>query len=308
MRSRPSLTLIVGLSLWACGDHADPADPVAPTAGTVAITTSTTGDDPDPDGFHLRIDRSDSLALLPSDTAELELSPGRHTLQLVGVAAHCSVTPETSVEVDITSGSTTPLAFQVSCPLTGARITVTTTGQDLAPGGYQVMADGGYRGAIASNGTILTKLDPGARTIALTGLTPDCAIDGPASRTVMIVNQEVVSIDFTVICTTIPRTIQLTIYSLIDGGTTLYGYIPLHVTVDGQTRDIQVPEMVTSTLFFGGVTRGEVDVQARSSSYPASRANCLVQGSGGFIKRVSTVEDDTTEVKLHVSAGHCVFP
>jgi len=118
MRKRQILPLIVGLSvvglsLWDCSDPAGPAD------GTVAISTSTVGDDPDADGFQVTIDGLDSLALLPSGTVQRDLTPGRHTLQLVGVAENCSVTPGTSVEVDITAGSTTPVAFQVSCPLLG---------------------------------------------------------------------------------------------------------------------------------------------------------------------------------------------
>jgi hypothetical protein len=201
MHRRPILTLIVGLSLWACGDPGGPGDPAGLADGTIAISTSTSGDDPDPDGFQLRIDGTDSLALLSSGTAELDLSPGRHTLQLVGVAEHCSVVPGTSVEVDITSGSTTPVAFQVSCPLTGARITVTTTGLDLDPDGYGVMADGRHRGTIASNGTVLTKLDPGSRTIGLAGLASNCAIEGSAAHTVTIVTAEVATIDFAVVCT-----------------------------------------------------------------------------------------------------------
>jgi hypothetical protein len=196
MRRPPILSLMLGLSLWNCSDQVEP-----PPDGRLAVSTSTSGDDPDPDGFHLRIDGSASLALLPSGTAELDLSPGRHTLQLVGVAEHCSVAPGTSVDVDITAGSTTSVAFQVSCPLTGARITVTTTGLDLDPDGYRVVADGSDRGAVASNGTVFTKLDPGSRTVSLAGLAPNCAIEGSAVHTVTIVTAEVATIDFVVVCT-----------------------------------------------------------------------------------------------------------
>ena len=88
MRRPLILPLILGLSLCGCSDPVDP-----PSDGILAVSTSTSGDDPDPDGFQLTIDGIDSLALLPSGTAELDLSPGRHTLQLLGVADHCSVVP-----------------------------------------------------------------------------------------------------------------------------------------------------------------------------------------------------------------------
>ena len=72
--------------------------------------------------------------------------------------------------------------------LTGARITTTTTGLDFDPDGYRVDVDGTDRGILPTSGTVLTRLDPGSRTIALTGLAPNCTIDGPDSRTVTIVD------------------------------------------------------------------------------------------------------------------------
>jgi hypothetical protein len=84
---------------------------------------------------------------------------------------------------------------------TGARITATTTGLDIDPDGYRVEVDGTNGGPIPANGTVLTPLDPGSRTIALTGLTLNCAVDGPGSRPVTVVDNEVARIDFAVVCT-----------------------------------------------------------------------------------------------------------
>jgi hypothetical protein len=198
MRRPPILPLMLGLSICACSDAVDP-----PVDGILAVSTATSGDDPDPDGFQLRIDGVDSLALPPSGTAELDLSPGRHMVQLFGVAEHCSVTPESSVEVEIVAGRTAPLAFQVSCPRTGARITTTTTGLDLDPDGYGVMVDGGDRGAIASNGTMFIRLVPGSQTVSLAGLASNCAFEGPGTRSVTIVTAQVASIEFVVVCTAV---------------------------------------------------------------------------------------------------------
>jgi hypothetical protein len=131
-----------GLSLWACGDQVGPPPDGTLADGTLAVSTSTVGDDPDPDGFQLRIDGIDSLALLPSGTAELELSPGRHTLQLLGVADHCSVASGPSLDVDIVAGRRAPVAFQVSCPGTSIHVTVTTTGPNPDQDGYQLRIDG----------------------------------------------------------------------------------------------------------------------------------------------------------------------
>jgi hypothetical protein len=165
------------------------------------VSTSTVGDDPDSDGYLLTVDDADSLDLRSTGSAQLDLAPGRHTLELLGVAEQCSVAPATVLELDITQGSTTPVAFEVNCPLTGARITVTTTGLILDPDGYRVMVDGSGHGVIASNDTVLARLEPGSRTIELTGLAQNCAVQGSSSRTVTIVDAEAVAVKFAVVCT-----------------------------------------------------------------------------------------------------------
>lgn len=83
---------------------------------------------------------------------------------------------------------------------TGVVITVSTTGLDLDTNGYGVLVDGAERGHVRSNDKALTVLDPGTRTIGLTDLEPNCTAD-PASRTVTVVDTEVVPLDFTVACT-----------------------------------------------------------------------------------------------------------
>ena len=61
--------------------------------------------------------------------------------------------------------------------------------------------DGTDRGILPSTGIVLTRLDPGSRTIALRGLAPNCAIDGPDAHTVTIVDTEITPVEFVVVCT-----------------------------------------------------------------------------------------------------------
>jgi hypothetical protein len=196
MRAHSILLVAVGLTLAACDETDGPS-----TDGTLVVSTSTAGNDPDPDGYLLTVDNIKSLVLDLTGTVEVDLAPGRHTLQLSGVADHCSVAPATLLDLDIPPRGTTPVSFEISCPATGAAVTTTTTGIDIDPDGYRVAVDGTNRGAIPPNATVLTRLDPGSRTITLTGLTPNCTLDGPASRTVTIVISKVEPIDFVVVCT-----------------------------------------------------------------------------------------------------------
>ncbi|HEY9015872.1 MAG TPA: hypothetical protein VIM84_12515 [Gemmatimonadales bacterium] len=197
------IILIAGLWLLACDDPAANLDngPVGPSNGTLVVSTSTVGEDPDPDGYLLLVDDADSVNLGPTGTTEVNVLPGRHSLRLLGVAGHCRVTPATPVELDVASGSRTPVEFEVSCPLTGARVTVATTGVDIDPDGYRVMVDGSDGGALPSNGTLISKLDPGTHTISLAGLASNCEVDGPVSHTVTIVTAEATSVAFAVVCT-----------------------------------------------------------------------------------------------------------
>jgi hypothetical protein len=48
---------------------------------------------------------------------------------------------------------------------------------------------------------VLTRLEPGSRTIALTGLSPNCTIVGPGAHTVTIVASEIAPIGFAIVCT-----------------------------------------------------------------------------------------------------------
>jgi hypothetical protein len=197
MRTHSILLVAVGLTLAACGDSGDPT-----TDGTLVVSTSTGGNDPDPDGYLLTVDGADTLVLDLTGTIEIDLPTGQHSLQLHGVAAQCAVAPATTLEVEVPPQGTTPVGFEINCQFTGARIRTTTTGLDFDPfDGYRVDVDGTDRGILPTSGTTLTRLDPGSRTIALTGLAPNCTIDGPDSHTVTIVDTEVTPVEFVVVCT-----------------------------------------------------------------------------------------------------------
>ena len=208
MRMHPVLILVLGVSLSTCSDPAGDlaGGPASPSTGTLLVSTATVGDDPDPDGYVLTVDDADSLDLGATDTAEVDLPSGRHTLRLLGVADHCTVTPGTTFEVDIPAGSRTSATFDVSCHATGARITVTTTGVNLDPDGYRVLVDDSDQGAIAPDGTVFINLDPGSRRITLGALSENCAIEGSGERTVGIETGEVTPIDFVVACSEAPLT------------------------------------------------------------------------------------------------------
>lgn len=290
MRTHPILLLALGLSLSACDDPGGPG-PDGPSTGTLVVSTSTAGDDPDRNGYLLTVDDIDSLGLAPTGTAHVDLASGGHTLRLLGVATHCSVAPGSTVEVDIQPGDTTPVAFGVDCPATGARVTVTTNGLDRDPDGYRVLLDGSDHGAISSNGTALIRGDPGSRTIALAGLAPNCAVEGSALRTVTIVEAEVTRIEVVVVCTATSGVIEIVM--LGNGAGALF-----EVMLDGATLSPTWPAGF-EYAFYGGVPPGDhlVSLTAPEGCSVEPDRQSVAVTAGGLIR-------DTVEVTFSAA---CVW-
>jgi hypothetical protein len=291
MRMLPGLTLIVGLSLSACEDSIDPERP-----GTLVVSTSTTGEDPDQDGYLLVVDDVDSLDLASTASTELEVAPGRHTLRLLGVAGQCSVSPGATLEVDASSSTRTPVAFAVSCSATGVRVTVATSGLDVDLDGYHVAADDNDRAAIDRFETILILLESGNRTIALTGLAPNCAVDGLSSRTVNVVVGQVTPIEFAVTCTATSGVIVVVVSGDVEG-------IPFELTFDGARRS---PLVSGESRYLTWVPVGDhvVSLSALGCTV-ATNPQSVSIASGGLTRDTVTVSFSATCLRtgrLHITA------
>ena len=280
MRMRAGLILIVGLSLSACEDSIDPG-----SVGTLVISTSTTGEDPDQDGYLLVVDEVDSLDLASTANTELEVASGLHTLRLLGVAGQCSVSPGASLEIDAPASSRTQVAFTVTCPATGVRVTVTTNGLDLDPNAYRVAADGNDHGTIPLQGTRLLKLESGSRTIALTDLATNCAVDEPASRIVTIVDKQVTPIEFAVVCTATTGVIAVDVSGDVEG-------IPFEVTLDGAT---QSPLLSGDPEYLTAVPAGDhvVSLSGPGCTVATSPQSVTIK-SGGLTRDTATVSFSAT--------------
>lgn len=171
-------------------------------------------------------------------------------------------------------------------PVTGASVAVRTRGADIDEDGYQVMVDGSDRGAISANGRMLIRLDPGGRTFALSGLTSNCAVDGPASQTATIVADEVAPINFAVACNATSGVIGVVISGSAVGAVfrgTVDGATPFQVT---QVRPAYVEQLLA----------GEHVV---SLSAPAGCS--LETDRRTVIVSVGTVVRDTAEVSFSVT-------
>jgi hypothetical protein len=284
MRAHPILVLAIGLVLPACANEADPSGD-----GTLVVSTSTlTGGDPDQDGYLLTVDGLDSLRLDPTGTSKVDVPSGEHTLGLLGVAEHCSVTPGTSLQVDVPSGGNRLVAFVVSCP--AAQITTKTIGLDI-DATYRVLVNGTDGGVVGSNDTVLTRLEPGSWTITLADLAPNCTASDPVSREVTVTRLQVIPIEFSVLCTATSGVIGVVVE---PSGPDVSGDM-FEASLDGAGA-VSVPWLGVPT-YITGVSAGDHVISLLGS------ANCSVvdPGSKPVTMTAGRLVRDTVEVDFSVT-------
>lgn len=114
----------------------------APPLGALLIRTTTTGTQPDPDGYAAVLDSGATHHIGTNDTVALTTIAGAHAVQLSEYAGNCILldNPRTVV---VPVGDTGRVNFVVSCESPGDSliITTTTTGAELDPNGYYVYVD-----------------------------------------------------------------------------------------------------------------------------------------------------------------------
>jgi hypothetical protein len=169
--------LLVGLALAACSDGSGPS-----TEGTLVISTATGGEDPDQDGYVLRVDGLNSISIDPTGTAEKRLPSGRHTLRLLGVAEQCSVAPGDSLEVDVPPQGTVSVGFEVNCPAIArapgiVRITAATTGPVPDSTRYDVWYEHYGAWDYGSAWVLLGTIDPNGTLVAEVAGSSDSGAD-----------------------------------------------------------------------------------------------------------------------------------
>lgn len=92
----------------------------APAAGTLRVFVVTTGPNPDPDGYQVRLDATAPIGLGPGGFTDLRgIRPGEHTLEVSGVAGNCRIEPPQPIHVTIVNGRTTEARLTVLCAGSG---------------------------------------------------------------------------------------------------------------------------------------------------------------------------------------------
>lgn len=239
--------------------------------GAIGVTTSTTGTPPDPDGYAVSVDGGSAQSIGVNGTRLLaDLTVGDHVIELSGAAANCLVQGENPRTVSVSQNQTTQTEFEVVCsPTTGQiDVTVTTTGEDIDPDGYEVDVDGVSPRPVDANGSVsFTGVPQGARTVTLQGLAPNCTVTGDNPVTVEVIAGDAVDASFSVECEATAGDLQV---SASTSGSQLdpngYG-----VSVDGGAEQALA---VNGTTVFENLAPGDHEVQLNGVA-----VNCSVAGS-----------------------------
>jgi hypothetical protein len=266
-----SLLSAFGAEACAGGDVAAP-----PTTGTVEVTTSTSGAEPDPDGYAVQLDTRPGQAIGPAATLRMtEVTAGAHTVQLAGVAANCTVSSDNPRSVSVTAAQTTAVAFAVACsavPTTGSlEVTSSTSGPSTDADGYTLSLDGVDRGPLgASSGVTLTGLVPGDHLVGLSGVAANCQILGENPRSVSIAAGTSTTVAFSLTCAAPPPESGTLRIVTVTGGPDLdpNGYA---FAIDGGSTQ---PIGVNAVATLASVAAGAHNVRLSGVA-----SNCTVQGT-----------------------------
>lgn len=97
----------------SCGDNSTNVDP---DLGTVEVQIVTTGGDENPPAFTATVQGSGTKNVDANDTEAFNnLEPGTYSVEISGLAEHCTMTSENPQSVDITGSETVSVSFEINC-------------------------------------------------------------------------------------------------------------------------------------------------------------------------------------------------
>jgi hypothetical protein len=201
-----SLLLASGTTL-ACNGN----DVSGPTGATLEVTVSTTGAEPDVDGYTVQVDAENARAVQPAGTIQARnIPPGDHTIYVGGVADNCIVNGANPRSVSVPVEGITTIAIEVVCVARTGSVLVTTRTQGAPPfpNDHAVVVDGTGRAAIDTGIVLIKSVTPGTHVIQLTGLSSQCSAQQNPT-TVSVEVDAVTSVEFQVICVGLHGTLEI---------------------------------------------------------------------------------------------------
>jgi hypothetical protein len=173
--------------------------------GTLEISTAPFGHQ-NPENFALTIDGGPVRPLGSASYFTIaNIAAGQHTVQLLDIPPNCTVRGDNPYLITVPAGGRGQVRFDVFCdpfPPGSIRLSVTTTGESPDGDGYMVFGDFGPELAIPANGQVtISDLMPTNYYVGLSGIAPNCRIEGENPRLVVVPIGSTLDLAFTVTCT-----------------------------------------------------------------------------------------------------------
>ena len=169
--------------------------------GTITIDLTSSGSRPDTDGYTVTVGGTQVAADANGSVAFDDLPAGDYTVALGDLAEECTAEDNPRV-VKLLPGGTAATTFEVTCGPPGVPlvIEVATTGTDVDTDGYLVSIDG-VDLPVGPTGTVTVEDVPiGERLVTLTGLSPNCSVQGDNPQAVEVTGEGTSRVSFDVVC------------------------------------------------------------------------------------------------------------
>jgi WD40 repeat protein len=170
--------------------------------GAVRVTATTTGPDPDGNGYQVLIDGATVAGIASNGTRIVpSLLGGTHSVELRDVAVNCAPFPVAPVTVDVPVADTVDVAFAVTCQAFAViNVATSTTGGSPDPNGYQVKVDSASPRPIAVNGAVGIAVAAGVHTVELRDVATNCLVTSANPDSVTVTWGDTVGLAFAVSC------------------------------------------------------------------------------------------------------------
>jgi hypothetical protein len=243
--SRLFLAVLAPVAVAACDSAA-----LSGFAGpTLEITVSTTGPEPDLDGYTVQVDAEPARAIQTATPLRVHnIQPGNHAVFVAGIADNCMADGANPRSVQVEIEGTTTVTIAVVCAARTGEVLVTTRARGRLPYATRptVLIDGAERANIDTGIVLIRHVVPGPHVFELRGMASHCMAQGNP-RTVNIPPVETTAVDFLVTCTGLGGILE--IETVAFGAQNPQGYL---FSIDGG----RAQRLVVSFLAISNIAAG----------------------------------------------------
>ncbi len=177
--------------------------------GEVVVTTTTTGEDLDPNGYWVRVVGGVPVPIGIDDQVTLEaVAAGDREVKLEAMAPNCKVEGDNPKPVSVPEDGSVQVDFEIACtadvtpPATGSlKVVTSTTGDGVDSDGYAVVVDGGAPVGVDVDGMLtIDDVPAGERSVELTEVADNCGVNGENPRLVDVPENVTAETTFNVVC------------------------------------------------------------------------------------------------------------